>query len=526
MYEAVGGTPPHVANTPLELAMKMATEDVTPVRELNEKVSAELGALVDDLLKRDVGERPNDAEKVAHRIESLPEFAGRAASEGSTTVVGIPLPRGRNRRKQHAAKSPAWKRVAGFAVVAALVAGAGLWWQYANEKIWLNEFSPNPGDFVESSIARPMQDLSTLRPEDDLEVLLGTRNGTEHQRAFTARAPGLDQDMQWLVTLDEDSTPTSILAFNDGMLSKMELSLQDKGFSITGDWASYRDPNGTVFLYGSVAGQLEWQSPERLLLGQMSWTNSLNGSSVESMVSAWPSPLQETRTAFGFQIEDSEVLTPLLHLEVLPRHHQWAHDFDALFPIYHDGRANVRFQANDGDTGLSWSYDALRRLISDGDGKPDDCIVGIPTSQTPIIRFKADEEALHLTLETTIASDDFPERVEFALAKDLLVPISHSPIYNVVHYLGDGTTIETYDGEIATACTATSTRTDNTVQVKLTVPYAAFLLNPSPPRHEDTMRFNAALVGKSDNAEGKVVAYWGFPGSDIAKHGALVRFLE
>ena len=121
-------------------------------------------------------------------------------------------------------------------------------------------------------------------------------------------------------------------------------------------------------------------------------------------------------------------------------------------------------------------------------------------------------------------------RAEFSFVKEFLVPVTESPVLSVVHYLDDGGTLEQYpdaDSPLnAGGCSATSTVTDGVVEIQLIVPFSAFMLDPISPRQDDTLRFNAALVHDSGESAGATVVHWGFPKSDVSRHGALVRFVE
>jgi hypothetical protein len=527
MYEAVTGAPPHVASTPLELAMKMATERVQPVRKQNSKVSPELGALVDELLTREASERPNDAADVAHRIECLPEYSREAGVGGETTIVGLRVPKRRN-RKAKAKSSPRLARlISTLGVAAVLAVVAGLWWQYANQRIWLDEFSKRMGGESILAVSAPMQDLYALFPSERIETLLDTRNSALDQIVLSPRGPGVEDGMLWLTTLDDDSVPTSVTSFGAGVLSQMELVPAERGYAVTGNWAEYSDSGGTVFRHGSVTGMLDWQPAAKALVGNLGWIDQLDGSIREMGVSAIPAPEVRTRTRFGYLIEASEVLTPLLYLEMIPRQLEWAASIDRLTPVYGGGRAVVEIESG----ALSEiNYNRLRRMLEGGEPKPTDCIVGIPVDRTPVIRTAVVDDGLQLDLLVTVADADLPLRVEAALVKDFLVPLSASPTLNVTHFLEDGTTLETYDSlmpESADArCGVTAEIVDDVLTARFTIPFTAFVLNPEAPGSDDTMRLAAAVVSEAETAKDQVIAHWGFPEDGVSKHGAIIRFID
>lgn len=73
LYEAVTSVSPFVGATPIETLSRVVTAQHKPARELNEAISAELSAFIDQMLEKEPDDRPQNAEEV---ITTLNEIAG------------------------------------------------------------------------------------------------------------------------------------------------------------------------------------------------------------------------------------------------------------------------------------------------------------------------------------------------------------------------------------------------------------------------------------------------------------------
>ncbi len=93
LYECLTGRPPFFGD-PVAVRAKVLLTDPPAVRDLNPDVSAQLGALVSQLLSKDQGRRPLDAAQLARQLAALQEIPGarrRAASDPSQPAVTAAL---------------------------------------------------------------------------------------------------------------------------------------------------------------------------------------------------------------------------------------------------------------------------------------------------------------------------------------------------------------------------------------------------------------------------------------------------
>ncbi len=530
LYEAVSGAPPHLAKTPLELAMKMATEPIQPIRDVNAKISPDLGALIDDLLRRSPADRPGSAQETVERLEALPEF-NRDADHDHTTLVGRLPAKKRAYRKKQITRLVALRFI-GLACLIAVFALAVIWWESATERIWLSAIDSSASSPAPEPHA-PRQNLTTLTGGDRLASLLLTTRSDENQSAFDARLPEMGENMHWLVKIDDQGVPSKALSFNDARLMRLDFALAGERYAVTGNWAGYADAGGTVFRSGVVRGDVEWQDKSKVLLGTLSLINDRDGAVLVTTVTARRAEERITDVQFAFLIEESEILMPMVRHELAPRGQEWASAFDSLFPVFENGIATARLSdATDarGSSGLTLSRGARERIVSTGQSIPEDMLLGLPRNLAPILRTSVDEEVLMLKLQSTIPTDMEPVHLELEVVKDLLVPVSSSPLFRLFHYADDESTLEFYGADppvaVPTACIARAEIIEGVATFEIAIPFDVFGINPSAPTNGDRIRVGAAIISDSANYSGETVAQWGFPSDGVAKHGAIVQFID
>lgn len=73
LYEALTGTSPFTAPTPLETVALVISQPHPPILGRNPRIPRQLGELVDALLSKSPEDRPQSAEEVLHRLDEIPE---------------------------------------------------------------------------------------------------------------------------------------------------------------------------------------------------------------------------------------------------------------------------------------------------------------------------------------------------------------------------------------------------------------------------------------------------------------------
>jgi len=527
LYEAVTGTPPHVAATPLELARKMVTEDVQPARELNPKISAELGSLIDDQLMGDAADRPKDAEEIAARIERLPEFGRDTDHRRSTVHIKIQTPTRIARLRKRAGR-----RIAQYVAAAAmLIVGVllALRWESGISNLWQSAFERPALQTQDDAGAAPFQDLSLLAAGANLDSLLYATKRDSNQVVMTAQYSGGESDPteRWLVSMTEKNLPTAIVGYSESRLFHIDLERNSRAYTVTGDWAGFGDTMGTVFRRGTIRGQLHWQEATNILLGNLSFVGHHDGAVQETAVSAIAGGKNETDTHFIYHLEESDLLTPLLYNELRPRSATWADKFDAMIPSFSGGIARIGMMAPNAGTAPTenLTYPALARLAEDGNAFPADMIAGIPHRLRPLARFSHADEGLTAELACKLPEDLNGIRLEIHMARTLLVPLSATPVLKLVHHTSDNVNYEYYglpnEAPISPLCTVQSEQRDGTLTFQISIPYDAFRIYPESPQRSERMRFAAKIYG---DEESNLIAQWGFPDDGVAKHGAVLQF--
>ncbi len=530
MFEAVTGAPPHEANSPLELARKMATEKVPPVRQINPRISEDLGRLVDDLLQRHAEDRPSDAVEVANRIENLPEFGDETSVTQSTMRLKV-MKKLRPKRKQNGVSDRARRLLVVGVPVLGFVVFALIWGLRSNG--WEGGLLARVSNFMGPTASSiPVQDLATLDVDASLQSLVSASKDDNNATVFTARFPELAEGagQRWLVSMSDKGIPASLIGFSEARLLHVALDPSADGYRVAGNWAGYDDDHGTVFRRGTVRGQLFWEEESNILLGTVTYIGDHDGSRHDVTVSAHVQNSLETDAQFIYALESSELLPALIENELKPRNESWVEDVDQLFPAFIGGIATVRMPDRGARMGSSstLTYSTLEKLVSERSVLPNDVIVGIPVQQSPLVRFSSDHENLSLFLACRVPAGVNNVRLEIQLARTPMVPASATPILKLIHHQDDNTYIEYYgeEGEPPESpkCSVDCKVENDNVLYSVTIPFDAFRMNPESPNLRERLRFAAAMYDEEASAESQLIAHWGFPGAGVAQHGAVIRF--
>lgn len=529
LYEAVTGTPPHCADSPLELARKVATEDVKPARELNPKISVELGRLIDEQLMGNAADRPKDAGEVAARIEQLPEFGQDVDHNHPTVRLNVR----KSFRARRGPKAVQQRFVRYIGATAMLFVGILmiLRWESGIRNILFNALE-HPVSSVSGETKISTQDLASLAAVDHLDSLLHTTKQQATQIVLTAQFPenGPNAVEHWLVSMSESNLPNAIAGYGHSRLLRMALEKDGSALKVSGNWAGYDDSMGTVFRRGQIKGRLHWQEGSKILMGSLSFIGDHDGTVYETVVSAIPGEGNETDTQFIYDFEDSELLAPLIYNELRPRNDEWADRFDEMVPAFVGGFATASMPAGLSATASNddFTYAELARLAVNGNLLPKDSIVGMPHRLMPIARFSLREDSLMMDIACKLPGKLQDVRLELQIVRTLLVPVSSSPVLTLVHHTRGNVGSEYYGlpdaAPTSRLCTVRPERIDDALIFHVSIPYEAFRINPEAPQPGERARVAAGIYSDDELGESRLIAHWGFPGDGVVKHGAVLRF--
>jgi hypothetical protein len=378
-----------------------------------------------------------------------------------------------------------------------------------------------------------LQDLDQLVADDDLSSLLHTRRNGANAAAFDARLSGIQENMRWLVEMDDTPAPRRLIGFNDGRLVALDFSPADQGFAIEGNWAGYGDASGTVFRSGTVRGNAEWDDRTKVLVGTLVFVNDFDGATLETTIVATPSDSRMTDVQFAYEFEQSEFLTPLLFQELAPRDTGWATAFETLLPVYKDGASVARLGSlaeESASPRVVLDHSAWRRTLEKGEPLPEDVLLGVPRAAAPILRTSVTDAMLQLEIQVGIPESALPVHIELEVVRSFLVPISQSPVFRLIHFPDEDSKLEYYGVEPLAALSSSSEVEwefdDGAATIHVEIPFDVFALNPAAPEARERIRLGAAIISDQDASNGEIVAHWGFPRDGVAKHGAIVHFID
>lgn len=334
LYEAVTGTLPYQADTPLELVKVMALGSVQPVHELNPNVSGELAGLIMEMLSRDVENRVACAQEVGERLALCPEVIETA--NGVSQTIRVPRSRKRTRARKNSLRLLLRVGLAAGVVVL----GTGLYlatggWGVSGAGDQDTETAAAPG--TQQDLSRNAQTTSEQLLQWDKGTFSGPTNVLE------ARFGSPPREEQWLAEF-EGETLTAITAYRDDFIARYQAArgATPGEYLLEGGWSSYGDDASTVLRYGSARGAISVQSDPATMVGTIELLVEQDGSVTSYPVRAVVPASRTSNARFIAGMESARSVQALVFREGLPRALDWASAVGRLFPPFEPGVVNTR----------------------------------------------------------------------------------------------------------------------------------------------------------------------------------------
>lgn len=517
MYEALAGEPPHGDVGHLELARRIATERVSPIRELNPAVSVETATLVESMLSTQPEHRPSSARELIRQIESLPEYAAERSGAESTRV--LPLKARIRYGKLHRTRRVVLG-VATLAGMAAMLSIAGLW--------LLN--GPGASRFAAAGVSIPARDSHYVVPADPgewrLDTFLPDVNGAfgPDSVVLTARVGGESRhlDERWIVER-ANGVPSRIIAYGASSVSVLLLAAsgQSGEFAVTGDWAGYVDAHGTVFRHGSILGTMRWQDASTSAAGILERHAEEDGSVAILPVLA-DGTATVTDVEFLYRLEESDFVLPMVWNELIPRSLHWADFLVDRLPAFPAGRivaGTSAGRAEDFRIDGVLNEESWRTPEAPSTGISE-YLAGFPQGNGSSLILSVTEPRLFVAAKVLAASDD-ALAFEIAVMPGYHVPLRESPVVRLTYRGGEvrleGLSSAGGDPAAIDARCASAYESGHWT-AECSIPFAR---DPDVGSATEEWRLNASV--RRD--EGDVVAWWGYPDPRQLNHGAVVRLV-
>ena len=498
LYEAVAGTAPYEAATPLSLVRQFVERPAPPLASVVADASPQLAELVDAMLARNPEERPQHAHEVVAALSDVPELESDSAGGGSSVTLIDPIPRS-TRTSRRLAPSKRLRRLAVWGAIAlagVLLLVSGLLW-------------------------------TERAPEVDLGAAASPGGPPTGLRVFDAFEPASEETWpnHWLMQPGAEPNTFSVLAFEGTHLWFLNASSSDDVLTLDGHWAEYTDESARVFRHGIVWGSGRWLSNGRDMMVDLEFWCELDGMQ-------WKRPLvlkeaAEPITGADFigRWESAAYMQPLVYNELAPRGLPWVEAMEESFfvPIRQHGEAPF-LHAGAGAIEIDGALDepAWRVALSEEEGAGDGLTGrgGDPRSKL-LLRYSEDGLYLGVRLQQAVDSPT----LHVALITEYVIPMADAPRRSVLAGL-DG--IRAYrctvggrpvDWECSwqTACAISN----DVFEAELFVPFES--IEGGAPHPGARWRINCA-VREGDAPDTEPVSWWGASQTESVEHGALLSF--
>jgi len=500
LFEAVAGVPPYDGTTPLALLKQMLEKPAPPLQDKAKDVSEELGSLVSDMLERDPGERPQDAQLALDRLNTVPEFEGAGGLAASTMVHVKPkvLPGGHLPRSFLPGARRKLTQALGVGLVLLAVAVGAIFWQFAP----FTQETPRPESVAGTGDSATWV-FDTIDPADQ----------TTWPGHLMMRPTG--EPNQW-----------SVLAARSTHLWFMTAAADEEGaLSFTGNWAEYTDETALAFRYGTMEGTGYWLAPAAHMALSLDFHSVQEGLRWTRTFNLSRSPETLTGKEFVNRFMASEYAQPILYRELIPRGLAWAEALETTFIASEEARAVVPFvRANLDDITIDGRLDEAEWLTPHPQGQPG-ALPACPLSSTARLLVRYNTSGLYLGF--SVPGHVVQPRLDVELLTGFGLPLSHSPRWRI--QTGGTTIVEQrhlHRGQVVPwQCQweIAAAQGPDEWQTELYVPFET-LEQVGPPDRDTRWKLNCVLTdAASENGVTQPVAYWGsYPLDDVSLGTTLV----
>lgn len=525
-YEALTGTPPYEAKTPLELIKKISTMDVPSVKEYNAGVSVALSDLIREMMHQDAAQRPKDADEVRARLEDTPEFKAMGGQESQISPEAKPSVDSSVPPPKKTGMPTIYKAllVIIFGIGPLLVT---LWYTTGSE----------PADDVDFGGFRGLQDpsvaLTRIPATNEITPLRASDASVPRGRLFRARFQGnnVSRIEDWYLELDENDVSKAITSYGVAQLARLELnpSESDGEYRVVGHWAGYQDKNATVLRYGSVTGTLHVPEDSSGALGALTYVADQDGAKVDGAIWTEPPGGHQTRDAFVTDFEASPYLQSLLFTELIPRGLEWAEEIERLLPSFNREVVAVPVirESLVGTFVLDGKLDDdVWFADRDVDAELSGVLRGKPDQAEAILRLVATPGGVLIGLECAIDATE-PLLLELRFQRDFPVPLSAYTTFRVVYDEGKEETREQASVNASALREGGARVVSRMAQgrwyaeglLPFDEAYKNFIEGPVEARR---WRMNVCL--KTLDPDSPCIVRWGYEDESALEHGAILRF--
>jgi len=518
IHEILLGKLPYTGTTPLALLKQILTVPPPTLRGARDDLSPAFIDVVDRMLSTDESRRIVDARQAIDELMATPE--GKAQRESDSATVFDRVPRTRKRRaprRKQATRFGKWEYVASAALaVAALVAAITVVAPRLNSSPPL---APRTGNQI---LLPPTPAVYTSKADVLAAPRVYSGVAVHAFDAFVYETKERASAGLLLTKSPAKGTYTLWGSFANQLLALTLSPLAENEFGISGDWAAYRDQDGTYMQTGTVTGTARWLESGKRLLASLKFIVSQTGATWDWTLEANQNAELSSGTRFVFDLEEHDVLAPLLYRELLPRNLSWAVAFEKLLPAIARDRVLVKTTGAEETIVVDGALQEplWANAVSGGE------IAARPSKVNAVLmaREVPNGVALGLRIAGILGR---PVSLRLAAARGVGLPLAST---ETLHFTITGSEWLSqrrlrageelpWDGSIRAACHQSETNWE----AEVFIPFES-TRTTTGARLAERWRMNCALESIGDNGEPVTIAQWGYPDVDDTRHGLVMEF--
>lgn len=332
LYETLTGVMPFDGETVLKVMRQKANVVPVPVRELAPHVSAELSALVGQMISADARVRPESAMQARELLEGVPELSTPAPVNRRTVAVtrrpSQRLSASLRRVKRKWVLNAPW--IAGASLLAlALLVPLGWWAASAGMLGSTPRERSGPAPFASAE-----EVLAQVGPGSEGIVM----DVVEHES-------GTRTDAAWWIGPEGEKGERMLIAQGPMTLWSATLRAEGGVAQVGGHWAAYVDAEGLVLRHGALSGTGSWGKPGEAVSLTITFTSERDGKAETLTFTGTKRGDAGAARRFLYDVEGQPGVPALLVKDLLPRKLPWATALEERMPgLWHE-RATAPFEA-------------------------------------------------------------------------------------------------------------------------------------------------------------------------------------
>lgn len=506
LYEALSGTVPYQATSPLSYMKELAERQVPPLSEILEGISPELSALTESMMVHDKTARPQSAGEVLEHLVRVPELESGAKS--LATTISRPRLTRAHRRRLREERLRLWflmhrRQLANTLLIALTLVVITL-----------------------ASIPLISKELGARAAPKPAAVSDGLDWVEKGYGVFDTVDP--DAQITWPrhLLLQAGESPEEYVAFavEGTHLWYMHLRPQASGLvlTISGHWAEYGDATARVFRYGAISGTGRWLDRNVEAALTLRFQSLQDGSLWSHAYLMRASAGDVDRASFFGSVLSNQHFPVILNNELLPRHLTWAEEIESMFLCPFTGCISAAFLTDEtGGVRLDGLLDEPAWTSPFLGERP-----GLQAEEhaPAMLRTRYDKEALYLSLH----AETVPQQpgVILTVLRQFDVPASQSAHWSAQFEGGNlissrhaaGNRVMPWPCDWSMASVAT----DRAWNAEIRIPFAEFG-ESSNPEPGERWRVNCAIVSGGTPVPSPSIR-WGAADTQRAELGFILVF--